>query len=63
MTVRARLPDRRRAETFELGCAGLRYTCTIGRYACALINDWRCNRKKSRHSQKRCDRSRRMRLR
>jgi len=32
MTARRRLPDRRLAETFELECAGLRYTCTIGRF-------------------------------
>jgi hypothetical protein len=32
MTARARLPNRRLAETFELECAGLRYTCTVGRF-------------------------------
>jgi hypothetical protein len=32
MTVRARLPNRRLAESFELECCGLRYTCTVGRY-------------------------------
>jgi hypothetical protein len=29
---RERLPDRRRSETFELECAGLRYTATIARF-------------------------------
>jgi hypothetical protein len=33
MTDRERLPNRRGAETFDLEVAGLRYTCTIGRYA------------------------------
>jgi hypothetical protein len=32
MTARARLPNRRGAETFELEVAGLRYTCTVGRF-------------------------------
>ena len=32
MTARARLPNRRLAETFELECAGLRYICTVGRF-------------------------------
>jgi hypothetical protein len=32
MTARARLPNRRLAETFELEVAGLRYTATIGRH-------------------------------
>jgi len=31
MTRRA-LPNRRHAETFELTVAGLRYTCTVGRF-------------------------------
>jgi hypothetical protein len=31
--TRARLPDRRSAETFELRAGGLRFTCTIGRFA------------------------------
>src|SRR5689334_22658769 len=31
MTGRARLPDRRRAETFDLEVSGLKYTCTVGR--------------------------------
>jgi hypothetical protein len=33
MTTRERLPDRRPAETFELRAGGLRFTCTIGRFA------------------------------
>jgi hypothetical protein len=33
MTERTRLPNRRLAETFALEVAGLRYTCTIGRFA------------------------------
>ena len=33
MTMRARLPNRRAAETFALECGGLKYTATIGRFA------------------------------
>jgi hypothetical protein len=29
---RERLPNRRIGETFDFVCAGLRYTCTIGRF-------------------------------
>lgn len=29
---RERLPSRRLSETFDFGCAGLRYTCTFGRF-------------------------------
>jgi hypothetical protein len=32
VTARARLPNRRPAETFELECAGLKYTCSVSRY-------------------------------
>jgi hypothetical protein len=32
MTARARLPNRRLAETFSLECASLSYICTIGRF-------------------------------
>jgi hypothetical protein len=32
MSARARLPNRRLAETFELEVAGLKYTCTVGRF-------------------------------
>jgi hypothetical protein len=31
-SLRARLPARRRAETFELEVGSLRYTCTVGRF-------------------------------
>src|SRR5262249_15255227 len=30
--MRRRLPNRRPAETFELGVAGLKYTATVGRF-------------------------------
>jgi hypothetical protein len=30
---RERLPNRRRAETFEIKVDGLRYSCTVGRFA------------------------------
>jgi ribonucleoside-diphosphate reductase alpha chain len=33
MTARERLPNRREAVTFELEVAGLRYTCTVGRFS------------------------------
>jgi hypothetical protein len=33
MSTRRRLPNRRQAETFELETGGLRYVCTIGRFA------------------------------
>jgi hypothetical protein len=29
---RERLPNRRLGETFSFDCAGLRYTCTVGRF-------------------------------
>jgi ribonucleoside-diphosphate reductase alpha chain len=32
MSARARLPNRRLAETFELEVCGLHYTCTVGRF-------------------------------
>ena len=31
--MRERLPNRRESETFELECAGLKYTATIGRFS------------------------------
>jgi hypothetical protein len=40
MTVRARLPNRRVAETFELDCAGLQYTCTVGRFPDGTIGEF-----------------------
>jgi hypothetical protein len=33
MTARARLPNRRSSETFEIECAGLRYLATISRFS------------------------------
>jgi hypothetical protein len=33
MTDRQRLPNRRLAETFDIEVVGLRYTCTVGRFA------------------------------
>jgi len=47
MTARARLPNRRPAETFELECAELRYTCTIGRYPDGRIGELFLNNHKS----------------
>lgn len=32
MTTRQRLPNRRRAETFSIECAGLRYTATVSHF-------------------------------
>jgi len=39
MTARARLPNRRLAESFELEVAGLRYTATIGRFPDGAIGE------------------------
>jgi ribonucleoside-diphosphate reductase alpha chain len=39
MTARQRLPNRRPAESFELEAAGLRYTCTIGRFPDGRIGE------------------------
>jgi ribonucleoside-diphosphate reductase alpha chain len=39
MTVRARLPNRRVAESFELEVAGLHYTATIGRFPDGAIGE------------------------
>ena len=36
---RNRLPNRRASETFELECAGLRYTCTVSRFADGRISE------------------------
>jgi hypothetical protein len=33
MHIRERLPDRRSCETFELEVGGLRYVCSVGRFA------------------------------
>jgi ribonucleoside-diphosphate reductase alpha chain len=47
MTTRQRLPDRRLAESFELEVAGLRYTCTIGRFPDGRIGEIFLNNHKS----------------
>ena len=39
MTARKRLPNRRHAETFELTVGGLRYVCTVGRFADGMIGE------------------------
>jgi hypothetical protein len=47
MTARARLPDRRPAETFEFDVAGLRYTATVGRFPDGRIGEIFLNNHKS----------------
>src|SRR5262245_37796715 len=47
MTGRARLPNRRLAETFELECSGLKYTCTVGRFADGRVAEVFLNNHKS----------------
>jgi ribonucleoside-diphosphate reductase alpha chain len=44
---RERLPNRRRAETFQLEVAGLRYTATIGRFPDGRIGEIFLNNHKS----------------
>ena len=39
MTARERLPDRRSAETFDLLAGGLKYVCTVGRFADGRIGE------------------------
>lgn len=39
MTVRKRLANRRLAETFTFEVAGLRYTCTVGRFPDGSIGE------------------------
>jgi hypothetical protein len=39
MSTRERLPNRRLAETFTFEVAGLRYTCTIGRFPDGSIGE------------------------
>jgi hypothetical protein len=39
MNKRRRLENRRPAETFELEAAGLRYTCTLGRFPDGTIGE------------------------
>ena len=45
--TRQRLPNRRRAETFELEVAELKYTCTVGRFADGRIGELFLNNHKS----------------
>jgi hypothetical protein len=45
--MRRRLPNRRPAETLELECAGLRYTCTVGRYRDGSVAELFINNHKS----------------
>ena len=47
MSARKRLPNRRMGETFELECAGLRYTCTVGRYRAGSVGEVFLNNHKS----------------
>src|SRR5262249_42281884 len=47
MSSRLRLPNRRLAETFEVELAGLKYTCTVGRYADGRIGELFLNNHKS----------------
>jgi hypothetical protein len=44
---RERLPNRRLAETFELEVAGLKYTCTVGRFSNGHIGELFINNHKS----------------
>src|SRR4029079_2065909 len=37
--IRRRLPNRRRAETFEFEIAQIHYTCTVGRFADGSIGE------------------------
>jgi hypothetical protein len=39
VTIRQRLPNRRANETFQIEVAGLRYTCTVGRYLDGSIGE------------------------
>ena len=47
MSARARLPNRRLAVTFALDVGGLRYTCTVGRFADGRIGEIFLNNHKS----------------
>jgi hypothetical protein len=47
MTPRARLPNRREAETFSLECAGLSYVCTVGRFSDGRVAEIFLNNHKS----------------
>jgi hypothetical protein len=48
--LRTRLPNRRASETFELEVAGLRYTCTVSRFANGRIGELFLNNHKSNSS-------------
>lgn len=39
MTARARLPDRRSAETFSFAVGGLQFTCTVGRFSDGRVGE------------------------
>jgi hypothetical protein len=45
--LRSRLPTRRPNTTFELECAGLKYTCTIGWFADGMVGELFLNNHKS----------------
>jgi hypothetical protein len=47
MQRRERLPNRRLGETFELEVAGLRYTCTVGRFPDGRVGEIFLNNHKS----------------
>jgi hypothetical protein len=47
MSIRKCLPNRRMGETFEVECAGLRYTCTVGRYRDRAVAEVFLNNHKS----------------
>jgi|SRR6516165_4962322 len=47
MTARARLPNRRSAETFEIEVTGLHYTATVGRFPDGRIGEVFLNNHKS----------------
>jgi hypothetical protein len=47
MTERRRLADRRASQTFEIEVAGLRYTCTVGRFPDGSIGELFLNNHKS----------------
>jgi hypothetical protein len=47
MNIRERLPDRRLAESFEIEVAGLRYTCTVGKYPDGAVGEIFLNNHKS----------------
>ena len=47
MNIREHLPDRRLAESFEIEVAGLRYTCTVGKYPDGAVGEIFLNNHKS----------------